>query len=262
MPRFAANLTTMYREHDFLDRFAAASRDGFTAVEYMFPYEHPAESLRRLLQEHGLRQVLFNAPAGDWDHGDRGTTSIPGREDEFRSGFSRALEYAQALECPRIHPMAGVMPSGSDRARFCATYLENLRWAAERAQQAGVDLLIEPIARRNMPGFFLNRQDEAHAIVAEIGRPNLRVMFDLFHCQIEEGDLATKIRRYLGENPSRVGHMQIAGVPDRHEPDRGEVNYNYLFDVIDETGYTGWIGLEYIPLAGTAEGLEWLDRWR
>jgi 2-dehydrotetronate isomerase len=259
MPRFAANLTTMYREHDFLDRFAAAVKDGFTAVEYMFPYEYPAETLRGLLQEHGLRQVLFNAPAGDWNKGDRGTTSIPGREAEFREGFERAIDYAQVLECPRIHAMAGVMPGDGDRRRFRATYLDNVGWAAEKASEAGLDLLVEPIAQRNMPGFFLNRQDEAHAIVDEIGRPNLRVMFDLFHCQVEEGDLATKIRKYMNEKPCRVGHMQIAGVPDRHEPNIGEVNYAYLFDVIDESGYTGWVGLEYIPLAGTSEGLEWLE---
>ena len=259
MPHFAANLTTMYREHDFLDRFGAASRDGFTAVEYMFPYAYSAETLRRLLQEHGLRQVLFNAPAGDWDQGDRGTTCVPGREAEFRAGFERALEYANTLECPRIHAMAGVLPADGDRARFRATYLENLGWASQKAGEAGVDVLIEPIALRNMPRFFLNRQDEAHAVVAEVGQPNLRVLFDLFHCQVEEGDLATKIRRYLGEKPVRVGHLQIAGVPYRHEPDQGEVNYNYLFDVIDEAGYTGWVGLEYIPLAGTSEGLAWLE---
>jgi hydroxypyruvate isomerase len=258
MPRFAANLTTMYREHEFLDRFAAAAKDGFTAVEYMFPYEYPATKLRALLQEHGLRQVLFNAPAGDWSQGDRGTTCVPGREAEFREGFEQAIEYAHFLECPRVHAMAGVMPAGDDRKRFRATYVENLAWAAEKSVAAGLDLLVEPIAQRNQPGFFLNRQDDAHATVAEIGRPNVKVMFDLFHCQVEEGDLATKIRKYLGENPCRVGHMQIAGVPDRHEPNTGEVNYAYLFDVIDDMGYTGWIGLEYIPLAGTSDGLEWL----
>jgi hydroxypyruvate isomerase len=249
----------MYREYDFLDRFSAAVRDGFTAIEYMFPYDYPPETLRALLQEHGLRQVLFNAPPGDWEKGDRGNMAIPGREAEFRGGFERALGYAKLLECPRIHPMAGVMPAGGDRGAFRATYVDNLAWAAEKADQAGVDVLIEPIAQRNIPGFFLNRQEEAHAIVAEIGRANLRIIFDLFHCQVEEGDLTTKIRKYIGEKPSWIGHMQIAGVPDRHEPDTGEVNYSYLFGVIDEAGYTGWIGLEYIPLAGTSEGLGWLE---
>ena len=258
MPRFAANLTFMYRELEFLDRFAAAAKDGFTADEYMFPYEYPAEKLRSLLQEHGLRQVLFNAPAGNWDAGDRGTACLPNRTAECREGFERALEYAQVLECPRVHAMAGVIAADSDRNHFRATYMENIAWAAEKAAEAGVDLLIEPIAQRNMPGFFLNRQDEAHAIRAEIGRPNLKVQMDLFHCQVEEGDLAAKIRKYIGEKPTHVGHIQIAGVPDRHEPNTGEVSYEYLFDVIDEAGYTGWIGLEYIPLAGTSEGLEWL----
>ncbi len=258
MPRFAANLSMMYREHDFLDRFAAAARDGFTAVEYLFPYEYPAEKLAALLQQNGLRQVLFNAPPGDWNAGERGITALPGREKEFREGFERALQYAGLLGCPRIHAMAGLLPAGANRARFRATYVENLAWAAERAQNAGIDVLIEPIAQRNIPSFFLNRQDEGHAIVTEIGKPNLKVMLDYFHCQVEEGDLAMKTRKYLGEKPSRVGHIQIAGVPDRHEPSTGEVNYAYLFDLLDELGYDGWIGCEYIPKAGTSEGLGWL----
>lgn len=258
MPRFAANLSMMYREHDFLDRFAAAAQDGFTAVEYLFPYDYPADKLRSLLERHGLRQVLFNAPPGDWNAGERGNTAIPGREKEFRDGFERALEYAQVLECPQIHAMAGLIPSDGNRASFRATYLENLAWAADKAHPAGIDVLIEPIAQRNIPGFFINRQDEGHAIVAELRKPNLKVMLDLFHCQVEEGDLTTTIRKYLREQPCRVGHMQIAGVPERHEPDTGEVNYAHLFDVIDETGYEGWIGLEYIPKAGTSEGLGWL----
>lgn len=257
MPRFAANLSMMYREHDFLDRFAAAARDGFTAVEYLFPYEYPAATLATLLQENGLRQVLFNAPPGDWNAGERGCTALPGREQEFRQGFERALEYARVLECPRIHAMAGLLAAGGERARFRATYVANLAWAAEKAAAAGVDVLIEPIALRNIPAYFINRQDEGHAVVAEIGKPNVKVMFDLFHCQVEEGDLATKTRKYLGEKPSRVGHIQIAGVPERNEPDTGEVNYAYLFDLIDELGYEGWIGCEYTPKAGTSEGLGW-----
>jgi 2-dehydrotetronate isomerase len=259
MPRYAANLSTMYREHEFPERFAAAERDGFTAVEFMFPYPYPAKKLAGLLQHHGQRQVLFNAPPGDWNAGERGMTAIPGREQEFREGFEKALEYARVLECPRIHAMAGLMPEGADRQRFRATYVENLAWAAEQAASAGVDVLMEPIAQRNIPGFFLNRQDEAHAIAAELGKPNLKIMMDLFHCQVEEGDLAARLRRYLGEQPSRVGHIQVAGVPERHEPDTGEVNYPYLFELIDELGYAGWIGLEYIPRGGTSEGLGWLD---
>lgn len=248
----------MYQEHAFLDRFAAAAGDGFTAVEYAFPYAHPAEAIRARLDDLGLRQVLMNAPPGDWEKGDRGTTCIPGREAEFRAGIELALEYARVLDCPRIHAMAGVFPPGADRAYYRETYVSNVAWAADQAAGAGLDLLIEPIARLNTPGFFLNRQEEAHAIVAELGRPNLKVMMDLFHVQVEEGDLTRRIRRYLGEQPCRVGHMQIAGVPDRHEPNTGEVNYNNIFDVIDSTGYTGWIGLEYIPQDGTTEGLQWL----
>ena len=259
MPRYAANLSTMYREHDFADRFGAAARDGFTAVEFMFPYPYPARRLSRLLQEHGLRQVLFNSPPGDWNAGDRGCAAIPGREAEFREGFCKAVEYATVLECPRIHAMAGLMPENGDRERFRSTYLENLAWAAERAADAGVDVLIEPIAQRNIPGFFLNRQDEAHAVLAELGKANIKVMMDLFHCQVAEGDLTAKLRRYLAERPSRVGHIQIASVPDRHEPDAGEVNFPYIFQLIEELGYSGWIGLEYIPMAGTSEGLGWLD---
>lgn len=261
MARFAANLTTMYTEYGFLDRFGAAARDGFTAVEFLFPYEHAAATLAAQLKEHGLRQVLFNSPAGDWKAGERGLAALAGREPEFRDGFLRAIEYAAALACPRVHAMAGIAPEGVDRAQLLGVYISNLAWAAERARAAGLELIIEPIARRNMPGFFLNRQEEAHAIAENIGAANLKVMMDLFHCQVEEGDLAAKIRKYLADaRHTRVAHFQIAGVPERHEPDTGEVNYEYLFDLIDELGYEGWIGCEYIPAAGTTAGLGWFKR--
>jgi hydroxypyruvate isomerase len=263
MPRFAANLTMMYQEHKFLDRFAAAAHDGFTAVEYLFPYEHPAATLAALLKEHGLRQVLFNSPPGDWKAGERGIAALPGREKEFRDGFLHALEYALVMQCPRVHAMAGISPPGVDRAHLLGVYTANLAWAADQARVAGIQLLIEPIALRNMPGFFLNRQEEAHALVAEIGAPNLKILMDLFHCQVEEGDLAIRIRKYLADpKQTRVGHIQIAGVPERHEPDTGEVNYSYLFDVIDGLGYEGWIGCEYIPAAATSEGLGWFKKWQ
>lgn len=263
MPRFAANLTMMYSEYAFLDRFRAAARDGFIAVEYLFPYEYPAATLAALLKEHGLRQVLFNAPPGDWKAGERGIAALPGREQEFRDGFLRAIEYALVLECPRLHAMAGIVPTNVDCTRALGVYTANLKWAAEQAQAAGLQLLIEPIAQRNMPGFFLNRQDEADAIAEKIGAPNLKVMMDLFHCQVEEGDLATKIRKYLADpKQTRVGHFQIAGVPERHEPDTGEVSYEYLFELIDELGYEGWIGCEYIPAAGTSAGLGWFQKWK
>jgi 2-dehydrotetronate isomerase len=263
MPRFAANLTMMYLEHGFLDRFDAAARDGFKFVEYLFPYEYHAATLAARLKENGLRQVLFNAPPGAWKDGERGITALPGREPEFRDGFLLALEYAFAMHCPRIHAMAGIAPGGADRAQLRAVYTSNLAWAAEKARAANIDLLIEPIAKRNIPGFFLNRQDEAHAIVEQVGAPNLKILMDLFHCQVEEGDLAFKIRKYLADpKQTRLGHFQIAGVPERHEPDTGEVNYSYLFNLIDELGYEGFIGCEYIPAAGASQGLAWFQKWK
>lgn len=256
MPRFAANLSMLYNEHEFVDRFAAAAEDGFQAVEYLFPYAFDAQMLASRLQDHGLTQVLFNAPPGNWDAGERGLACLPGREAEFQSGFLRALEYAAALQCPRIHVMAGLVPAGVERAALQGTYEANVAWAAQMAASAGRDVLIEPINTRDIPGFFLNRQDEAHRIVERVGAPNLKVQFDLYHCQIVEGDVATKIRHYLPTG--RVGHFQIAGVPARHEPDLGEVNYPYLFDVIDDVsrqcGWNGWVGCEYRPQRGTAPG--------
>jgi hydroxypyruvate isomerase len=259
MPRFAANLSMLYTEHDFLDRFAAAAADGFEAVEYLFPYDYDSAVLAQKLSDHGLQQVLFNAPPGDWDAGERGMACLPGREAEFRDGFKRALDYAKALDCPRIHVMAGLIPAKADPAALRATYLSNLSWAASAASSAGREVLIEPINTRDIPGFYLNRQDVAHAIVQEIGAANLKVQMDLYHCQIVEGDLAAKLRQYLPTG--RVGHLQIAGVPQRHEPDVGEINHDYLFQVIDEVsaqcGWQGWIGCEYRPQAGTRAGLGW-----
>jgi hydroxypyruvate isomerase len=256
MPRFAANLSMMYAEHPFLERLGAAAADGFPAVEFLFPYEWPAATLAAALADHGLQQVLFNAPPGDFGRGERGIAGLPGRQAEFRSGFEKALEYAAALGCPRVHVMAGLVPAGSSRSSLRPLYVQNLAWAAERAAAAAVDVLIEPINTRDIPGYLLNRQDDAHAVVAEVGAPNLKVQMDLYHCQIVEGDVATKLRAYLPGG--RVGHLQIAGVPDRHEPDRGELNYRFLFEVIDELAYPGWIGCEYRPAAATSSGLGWL----
>ncbi|MDE1947635.1 MAG: hydroxypyruvate isomerase family protein [Burkholderiales bacterium] len=259
MPRFAANLSLLYNEHEFLERFAAAARDGFKAVEYLFPYAHPAATLSQRLKENGLQQVLFNAPPGHWDAGERGLACLPGREAEFREGVLRALEYAAELGCPRLHVMAGLAPAGIDRTALRGIYVSNLAWAARQAATLGVDVLIEPINPRDIPGFFLNRQDEAHAILAEVGAPNLKVQMDLYHLQIVEGDVATKLRQYLPTG--RVGHLQIAGVPMRHEPDLGELNHDYLFGVIDELGFEGWVGCEYRPRASTSAGLGWLKRF-
>lgn len=254
MPRFAANLTMMYGEHAFLDRFAAAAKDGFRGVEFLFPYEHRAGEIRSRLDAAGLTLALFNSPPGDWAKGERGMASIPGREDEFRASIASALEYARVLGNRRLHVMAGLIAPGEDRARHRAAYVRNLAHAAREAAALGITVVIEPINTRDIPGFFLNRQDEAHAVCAEVGAANLKVQMDLYHCQIVEGDLATKIRKYI----AGVGHMQVAGVPERHEPDVGEVNYPYLFALVDELGYDGWIGCEYRPRQGTSEGLGWL----
>jgi hydroxypyruvate isomerase len=260
MPRFAANLSMMYPEHAFLDRFAAAAKDGFDAVEFLFPYAHDRGELAGRLADQGLRQVLFNAPPGDWDGGERGLACLPGREAQFRDGVELALEFAAALTCPRIHLMAGIAPPTRERALLRSTYVANLAWAAAQAASAGVEVLIEPINPRDVPGYFLNRQDEAHAIVQAVGAPNLKVQMDLYHCQIVEGDLAVKIRQYLPTG--RVGHLQFAGVPERHEPDLGELNYPYLFDLIDSLGYAGHLGAEYRPKAGTSAGLGWFQPYK
>ncbi|MDA8454477.1 hydroxypyruvate isomerase family protein [Acidovorax sp. GBBC 3334] len=265
MPRFAANLSMLYPEMDFPDRFAAAARDGFSGVEYLFPYAHDAGRLADSLRRHGLQQVLFNAPPGDWEAGERGLACLPGREAEFDEGIAQAIGYALVLECPRIHVMAGIVPAGADAEAARAAYLDNLRRAADQAAPHGIDLLLEPINHRDMPRFFLNRQAQAHALVEDIGRPNVKVQMDLYHCQITEGDLAMRLRQHVPTG--RVAHVQIAGVPERHEPDVGEVHYPYLFDLLDRLGYSGWIGCEYRPargmaVGGTTAGLDWMTPWR
>jgi 2-dehydrotetronate isomerase len=279
MPQFAANLSMMYTELPFLDRFDAAAKDGFKAVEYLFPYAFDASELASRLAANGLQQVLFNAPPGGtdresiakaWDmDGSRGTACIPGREAEFKAGIALALTYAQALKCPRIHLMAGLIPAGLEREDVQPTYISNLRWAAAEAANAGLDVLIEPINTRDIPRFFLNRQDHAHEIIDLVGGKNIKVQMDLYHCQIVEGDVAMKIRKYLPTG--KVGHFQIAGVPERHEPNVGELNYEYIFRVIDEVSaaanWNGWIGCEYRPrnggqANGTTSGLGWLSKAR
>ncbi|WP_244849768.1 2-oxo-tetronate isomerase [Caballeronia sp. SL2Y3] len=258
MPRFAANLTMMYPEHAFLDRFAAAAKDGFKAVEFLFPYDFPAADIKARLTDNGLTQALFNAPPGDWAAGERGIASLPGREDEFRQSIDKALEYTAALGNKKLHVMAGLIAPDQPRDEHGAVYLRNLEYAAKAAQTAGVGIVIEPINTRDIPGFFLNRQDEAQAICDEIGAPNLQVQFDIYHCQIVEGDIAVKLKRDMKRPNAGIGHIQIAGVPDRNEPDIGELNYPYLFELVDSLGYDGWIGCEYRPKAGTSEGLGWL----
>ena len=264
MPQFAANLSLLYPELAFLDRFAAAARDGFKAVEFLFPYAWEAREIAACLEAHGLQQVLFNAPPGDWDAGERGLACLSSREAEFQAGMQRALDYAKALACPRLHVMAGLMPAGASFESLRPVYVANLHWAAQQAAACDVELLIEPINLRDMPRYFLNRQDEAHALVDEVSAPNLKVQMDLYHCQIVEGDVASKLRQYLPIG--KVGHIQIASVPERHEPDQGELNYAYLFALLDELAYSGWVGCEYRPArgmqaGGTSAGLGWLRPW-
>ena len=264
MPRFAANLSTLYQEVAFLDRFAAAAHSGFKAVEYLFPYAYAPQELADKLRAHNLQQVLFNTPAGDWEAGERGLACLPGREAEFIDGIALAIRYAQALNCPRLHVMAGVVPSTENSEQFESIYIANLRHASALAAPYGIELMLEPINSRDMPGFFLNCQAQAHTLLTKIAAPNIKVQMDLYHCQITEGDLAMKIRHYLPSG--NIGHMQIAGVPERHEPDIGEINYRYLFQLLDALGYDGWVGCEYRPARGTSpnatdNGLNWLRPW-
>jgi hydroxypyruvate isomerase len=257
MPRLAANLTMMFNEVPFEERFDAAARAGFRAVEFLFPYEWPSSQLVQWMANAGVENVLFNLPPGDWNKGERGLAALPGREVEFRDGFRRALDYAQALGTPRLHVMAGLTPPGSVqgvRERMRSTYLENLRWAAEEALQAKRTILIEPINPRDIPGYWLNHQQDALDVIAQVGAPNLRLQFDLYHAQIVDGDLTRRIEHQVG----LTGHVQIAGVPDRHEPDCGELSIAHLLATLDRVGYPGWVGCEYRPRARTEAGLGWI----
>jgi hydroxypyruvate isomerase len=259
MPRFAANLSFLFNEVPFLDRFGEAAHAGFRAVEFAFAYEYRISEVAAQQREHRLEVVLINAPPGDYAAGDRGLASLPGREHEVAAWIAKALQYAQALRCTRIHVMAGIVPDGADaaeRERRMRTYVRNLRFACAEAAAQGVTVLIEPINPRDFPGYLLNTQAQAHAIRTEIGARNLKVQMDLYHAQIVEGDLTEKLRRYL----PHIGHVQIAGVPGRGEPDTGELNYGYLFKVLDDLRYEGWVGCEYRPAKSTTAGLTWLYR--
>ena len=257
MPKFAANLTMMFNEVPFPERFFRAAKAGFKGVEFLFPYDHPPQEVADWLQENRLTNALFNMPPGDWTAGERGIASLPGREADFRASVAKALDYARALGTERLHAMAGLLPAGADRARHRAVYVENLRYAARELAKEGRTLLIEPINTRDIPGFFLNTQDEGHAICEEVGEANLKVQMDFYHTQIVQGDVSMTLRKYF----SGVGHVQIAGVPERHEPDTGELNNGYLMRVLDELGYEGWVGCEYRPRGRTEDGLGWLKAW-
>jgi hydroxypyruvate isomerase len=256
MPRFAANLTMLFNEVPFLDRFAAARRAGFAGVEYLFPYEHDPSEIKRRLDEHGLTQVLHNLPAGNWSAGERGIASHPERVAEFEDGVARAIQYATALGCTQLNCLAGIVPAGVDPDRARATFVTNLRGAARRLQDAGIRLLVEPINTRDIPGFLLRTTAQALEIIGEVGSANLWLQYDVYHMQIMEGDLATTIEQHL----DRIAHVQIADNPGRHEPGTGEINYEFLFEFLDRIGYSGWVGCEYKPAAGTEAGLGWMTR--
>ncbi len=254
MPRFAANLSMMFNELPFLERFAAAAEAGFQGVEYLFPYEHPVEVLEELLRKHRLENVLFNLPPGNWSAGERGITCLPGREEEFKTGVETALAYALRLKSARVHAMAGIAPAGAAPEALQATYIGNMKYAARKFARHGITMLMEAINTRDMPGFYLNTQAQSHALMTAVNEPNLKMQMDCYHMQIMEGDLAVKLRKYAAD----CGHVQIAGVPERHEPDTGEIRYSYIFDLLDEIGYVGWVGCEYRPAGKTVDGLAWM----
>jgi hydroxypyruvate isomerase len=253
MPKFAANLTMLFNEVDFLDRFQAAAASGFESVEYLFPYAYPAEELRSRLGAHQLTQVLHNLPAGDWAAGERGIACLPDRVAEFEAGVDRAIAYAKTLGCTRLNCLAGIKPPSLDDDTARATFVTNLRSAAPRLERAGIQLLIEPINTHDMPGFFLSGTAQALAIIDEVGSGNLFLQFDMYHMHRMGEDLAATIDTHL----DRIAHMQLADAPGRHEPGTGEIDYASLFRRIDRAGYTGWIGCEYLPLGSTVDGLGW-----
>ncbi len=254
MPRFAANLSMLYGEHDFLDRFAAAAKDGFQGVEYLFPYAFEKDALVERLQTSGLTQVLHNMPPGDWDAGERGMACLPDRIGEFQDGVGKAIDYATALGCTQLHAMAGLRPEGVDPDKLDETYVENLRFAAAKTKEAGIKLLIEAINTIDMPGFYLSTSAQALSTIETVGSDNLYFQYDIYHMQIMEGDLV----RTIEANLDKIPHLQLADTPGRHEPGTGEINYPFVFDALDRMGYKGWIGCEYKPKAGTSEGLGWL----
>jgi hydroxypyruvate isomerase len=257
MPKFAANLSMLYGEVDFLERFAQAAEDGFQAVEYMFPYDYPKDELSERLERHGLQQVLHNLPAGDWAAGERGIAVLPDRVGEFQDGVGRAIEYATALGCKQVNCLAGIPTGGLDPKLVRETLVENLRFAAEKLGAAGIGLLVEAVNTRDIPGFYVSGTQQTLELIEDTGSANIAVQYDLYHMQIMQGDLAPTLERHL----SRIGHLQVADNPGRHEPGTGEINYPFLFDFIDRLGYAGWIGCEYKPRASTREGLGWVKRY-
>ncbi|MGB0682088.1 MAG: hydroxypyruvate isomerase [Magnetovibrionaceae bacterium] len=253
MPRFNANLTMLFNEVDFLDRFALAAQAGFSGVEYLSPYDYEPEVLASKLQEFGLTQVLHNLPAGDWAAGERGIACHPERVQEFKGGVARAITYAKALGCPQVNCLAGIKPEGVSMEEAHKTFISNLAFAANALRAEGIKLLIEPINTRDIPGFFLTHTAQAARIIKEVGSDNLFIQYDVYHMQIMEGDLAPTIEEHL----DLIEHIQLADTPGRHEPGTGEINYPFLFGFLDRVGYEGWIGCEYKPAGDTQAGLGW-----
>jgi hydroxypyruvate isomerase len=255
MPKFAANLSMIFNEVAFLDRFQAAADAGFKAVEFLFPYDFEPEVVAATAAAAKVEVILFNMPAGNWAAGERGITCLPDRMDEFRAGVATALRYQAALGTQQLHAMAGIVPAGNDPAACKATLIENLKYAADQLAPLHLTLLLEAINTRDMPGFVVSTQKDSAAVCAAVGAPNLKMQMDLYHMQVMEGDLAMCLKRYA----DRCGHIQIAGCPERNEPDTGEIRYEYIYRVIDQLGYTGWLGCEYRPAGKTMDGLGW---WR
>ena len=253
MPKLAANLSMLFAERGFLERFSAASRAGFRAVEYQYPYEHKAEDLAAAARDASVEVVLHNMPRGEAARGEHGTACVPGREQRFREDLEHAIHYAKAVGCRQLHCMAGVLPPCADRASHHATYVANLRHASARLRAEGMRVLIEPLSERTVAGCFLSSSAQAARVVEELGADNVFIQYDLFHMQVMEGNLSATIERLL----PRIGHMQIADVPGRHEPGTGELNFGFLLERIDQLGYAGWIGCEYNPRGDTEEGLRW-----
>lgn len=256
MPRFAANLSMLFTEVPMLERFERAARAGFQAVEVQFPYEAPAQEVAARLKASGLPMVLHNLPGGNWAAGERGIACHPDRVDEFRAGVQRALEYAQALDVPTLNCLAGIAPAGVDDALLRRTFVDNVRHAAAALKAAGRRLVIEPINRYDVPGFWLHRTDQALSVLDEVGSDNAFVQYDLYHAQRTEGELCGTLSRHL----ARIGHVQIADNPGRHEPGTGEIHWPHVFAHLDRIGYAGWVGCEYKPAGVTEDGLDWMQR--
>ena len=253
MPKFAANLTMLFSELPFLDRFAGAKAAGFSGVEYLFPYDFDKADLREQLDEHGLTQVLHNLPAGNWAGGERGIAILPERVDEFRDGVARAIDYAKALDCRQLNCLVGIAPRDADPIELNEVLVGNLRFAADALAKERIKLLVEPINTLDIPGFFLNRTEQAVQLIADVRSSNLFIQYDIYHMQVMEGDIARTVQKHL----PRIAHIQLADNPGRNEPGTGEIIYPFLFRHLDTIGYRGWVGCEYKPRTTTVDGLGW-----